>query len=232
MITEEWLKECYVERLLPVEEIAKQAGCGVANIRRYLKKWGIRRGKVFISEKVVPWNKGLTANDDERLARVAELHRGSGNPLAGREPWNKGLTASDDERLAGVSKALRGRTVSEETRAKMRAAKIGKKGERSNRWAGGATYSNGYGVHRRTVDGHRQYAHRLVAEEALGRPLLPSEHVHHIDRDKSHNERTNLLALSKDDHNRLHRAIDAGYESREQQISWLRENGIRFEELQ
>lgn len=36
------------------------------------------------------------------------------------------------------------------------------------------------------------FEHRLVMAETLGRPLLPSESVHHIDGDKLHNEPSNL----------------------------------------
>lgn len=42
--------------------------------------------------------------------------------------------------------------------------------------------------------------HRLVVEKRLGRYLLPSEHVHHIDGVKNHNDDSNLAVLSPADH--------------------------------
>ena len=48
--------------------------------------------------------------------------------------------------------------------------------------------------------------HRLVVARALGRPLTPSEHVHHIDQERSHNALENLVPLQGvANHNRIHR---------------------------
>jgi HNH endonuclease len=45
--------------------------------------------------------------------------------------------------------------------------------------------------------GHwRTKEHRLVVAEALGRPLLSTEHVHHIDGDKTNNAINNLLVVN------------------------------------
>jgi hypothetical protein len=40
-----------------------------------------------------------------------------------------------------------------------------------------------------------------------------------------------LLVLETTDHNRLHRAISKGFETRERQINWLIDNGILFVEI-
>jgi HNH endonuclease len=232
LLTKDYLTRRYVDELARVEEIAAEVGCSVANIKKRIKDWRVLRGKVLQATGLVrSWNEGLTKDTDPRLASVSRKNSGVGNGMAGAAVWNKGLTAADDERLAALSQRMSGRTVTDETRAKQRAAKVGRYGPASNRWKGGKTYLNGYGAHRMSTGGVRKYAHRMVAEEALGRPLTRHEHVHHIDRNKSHNERPNLLVLSHMDHNRLHRAIDAGAVSREAQIAWLIENGIKFEEL-
>ena len=43
--------------------------------------------------------------------------------------------------------------------------------------------------------GRRVLAHRWVAEQALGRPLLPREVVHHKDGDSLNNDPSNLIVL-------------------------------------
>lgn len=227
-----WLEARYVKDLATVEEIAAEVGCTVANIKRLLKKWHIRRGKALQQLGIIPaWNKGLTKETDDRLMAISQAHSGDGNPMAGRKAWNSGLTKDDDPRIAAIASAISGREVSEETRARMSEAKIGLRGETANNWRGGQSYSGGYGVFRYTVGGARNYAHRHVASEALGRPLTKDEHVHHIDRNKTNNQPENLIVISEPDHNRLHRAIEAGRETPEQQRAWLNACGIKYLEV-
>lgn len=231
-VTEEWLKERYVDELELVEDIAKKANCGVANIRRYLKKWKIRRGKACITNgKTLVWNRGLTKDTDERLKNISEMHSGENNPMYGVSTWNAGLTKHDDPRLAQLSLLNKGKKHSVEVLKKMSNAKKGLRGDKTNRWKGGISYRKGYGVYRSTINGKRMYLHRIIAEQSLGRALLTDEHVHHIDRDKANNEPANLLVLNCDDHNRLHRAIEGGFVSAEQQKNWLRDNNIFYEEV-
>ena len=50
------------------------------------------------------------------------------------------------------------------------------------------------------------YTHILMAEEKLGRYLLPDEVVHHIDEDKTNNHPDNLMVFyTKADHTSFHR---------------------------
>ena len=51
---------------------------------------------------------------------------------------------------------------------------------------------------------HQRHLHRVVAEETLGRPLMPGEIVHHIDGDKWNNSPENLVVMSQPEHARLH----------------------------
>ena len=57
---------------------------------------------------------------------------------------------------------------------------------------------NGY------VKRHNRHEHRIVAERTLGRPLLATEIVHHLDGDKKNNSPENLQIMSQSEHVRLH----------------------------
>ncbi len=77
-------------------------------------------------------------------------------------------------------------------------------GPDSPTWKGGTVVeTEGYiGVY--VSPGKRVGEHRLVMEQVLGRPLLPTEHVHHKDRNVTNNDPSNLVVLSASQHKRLH----------------------------
>jgi HNH endonuclease len=80
------------------------------------------------------------------------------------------------------------------------------RGERNSNWKGGRIVaSNGYVMVKRP--GHHLadcrgyvYEHRIVAEEKLGRHLLPGEVVHHVNGIKSDNRPENIEVLSSTAH--------------------------------
>jgi hypothetical protein len=55
----------------------------------------------------------------------------------------------------------------------------------------------------------RKYEHRMIMEQYLGRELLPTEHIHHINGDKLDNRIENLELTNKLEHTRQH-AISIG----------------------
>ena len=86
---------------------------------------------------------------------------------------------------------------------------IGKKGRRG-RWNGGRWKSTeGYVyIHapdhpQRTQQGYI-LEHRYVMEKKLGRLLVPSESVHHINGIKDDNAPENLVVLTRQEHHRHH----------------------------
>lgn len=54
---------------------------------------------------------------------------------------------------------------------------------------------NAHGYLRVTFGGKTFYEHRLVASAVLGRPLLDTEEVHHVDRNRSDNRPEQLMVL-------------------------------------
>ncbi len=85
-------------------------------------------------------------------------------------------------------------------------------GSRNPNWKGGRSVaSNGYVLVRVGV-GHRladvrgyAYEHRLAAEAKLGRPLAPTEQVHHVDGNKQNNVPDNLEVVTPAEHRATHR---------------------------
>lgn len=236
-LTPESLKQAYEVDLLSVEEIAKEAGCSVANIRKRLKDWDIKRGKAAIIGKP-SWNAGLTKETSESMQRVSESKTGDKNPMFGKQPWNEGLTKETDKRVAVVSEKLTGRDVSEETRAKQSAAKQGKRGAETNNFGGGRQIRGGYSaLLTGNVNGQStyEYEHRAVAAQYLGKDLTEDEHVHHCDLDRFNNDPANLLILSNAGHGAIHAAMNKiapGRKfSRNAQVNWLRNHGYWCQEV-
>ena len=68
--------------------------------------------------------------------------------------------------------------------------------------------STGYvRIYRRGAD-REHLEHRLIMEQILGRPLLRSEHVHHINGNRADNRVENLKVLSIEEHNHVHHSRD------------------------
>lgn len=93
----------------------------------------------------------------------------------------------------------------------------------------GATrlHNSGSVVYRRirTADGF-QYEHRVVMEAVLGRKLLPTEVVHHIDHDTLNNSPDNLQVVTAGQHTRIHHLgvrPEAACNARRLNGKWARE---------
>jgi len=65
-----------------------------------------------------------------------------------------------------------------------------------------------YIVLSRTPDGRRQVKmHRYLMEQHIGRRLLPTEMVHHINEIKTDNRIENLQIVTRTEHNKIHKFL-------------------------
>jgi hypothetical protein len=55
-----------------------------------------------------------------------------------------------------------------------------------------------------TLQGRREYVHRVVMSETLGRTLLSNEHVHHRNGDRRDNRPENLELVEPSEHAKHH----------------------------
>lgn len=77
------------------------------------------------------------------------------------------------------------------------------RGNNNYNWNGGYSIDE-KGYKRIHIGNSYQYEHRLVMEKFLGRKLLPSEIVHHLDHNKTNNKIENLEILSQSQHMKEH----------------------------
>ena len=66
------------------------------------------------------------------------------------------------------------------------------------------TWTDTRGYLRMWHNGRETYVHRVVAEQKIGRPLLPSEQVHHLNGQKDDNRPENLHVVDAQAHTIQH----------------------------
>lgn len=81
-------------------------------------------------------------------------------------------------------------------------------GKKNPRWKGGFYFKDGYKFiycpeHQNCNAIGYVREHRLIMEKFIGRTLLKTEVVHHIDKNKSNNKIDNLRLMNKSEHAKL-----------------------------
>jgi len=135
-----------------------------------------------------------------------------------------------------ANNGMKGKHHTEETRAKMRAAKNPSwaKGEEAINWKGGRTvdkkgYTLIYKPNHPNAVGNYMLEHRLIMEQHLGRLLERDEDVHHINHDPSDNRLENLMLVPHAVHFRNHHSKLSPEQVRE--IRALKEQGFSNREI-
>jgi hypothetical protein len=90
----------------------------------------------------------------------------------------------------------------------------GKTGPNAPRWKGGKNYTGRFKYeivydYESSTKSHYVMLHRKIWEEHNGRKLRPGEVVHHINGDKHDNSPGNLVAVTKVQHDTMHRESDS-----------------------
>jgi hypothetical protein len=100
------------------------------------------------------------------------------------------------------------------------------KGETHWKWNGGVAIINGYRAIKMPDHPFAQgtgyvFEHRLVMEQRLGRHLLPTEKVHHVNGDRTDNRPENLVVLSHRVHLRSHMCKEGARTDLLENLEWL-----------
>jgi hypothetical protein len=128
----------------------------------------------------------------------------------GHKTWNKGIPMNPISKEIMISKMV-GKHFSSKTEFK-----VGQVGKKAGHWQGGRTIDKDgyvciYSPNHPFARGKYVREHRLVMEKHIGRYLLPSERVHHINGIKTDNRLCNLkLLTSESEHQKLHYKTKTG----------------------
>ena len=118
-------------------------------------------------------------------------------------PWNKGIPLSE-ELKQNLRNLYLGTKLSQEVKDKISKSMQGKnRGAKNPSWKGGIKRSGKY-VYITLTDGTYISEHRYLMEKFLGRKLLSTEVVHHINGRRDDNRLENLIVMDVVAHHSMH----------------------------
>ena len=199
MIDKDVLFDLYYTQGKTYSEIGEVLDCATSTVGLSFKHHG------FKLRKRTPWNSGLTAKDDSRLATASN---GKHVGCKGLHPWNFGLTKETNSTIAniakvkedwhsqhdssGVNNPFYGKKHTEEF-CKRQSLNKGGNGNPSRKYVGfTAPLKNII----RTRDGNKCQLCPRTQEQNFAEFKCKLD-VHHIDYTKSNCEEINLIALCK-----------------------------------
>ena len=176
------------------------------------------RGRRFSDEhkaRIGAANTGKVRSEETK-EHLRQVNLGKKHSLESRELMSRSQRGRkhSEETKAKIARAHLGMKPSDETRAKL---SISHSGDRAGNWNGGVVHSHGRVLLKSPDHPHADrgyvFRYRLVMEGQLGRYLLPSEVVHHIDGDPSNDNVENLqLFPDRASHTAHHKALERNRE--------------------
>lgn len=175
--------------------------------------------------------KDLYCNKKLRLKEIAEMFNCSVSAVSQRlknaviqtrKPHDYPTTEKQRAAWVEIGKRGKGKTMSEESRMKLSAAKKGRR-KRSDYEFGGHEKKRGDGYIAVYVPNHPRcradgyvMKHILVVEKSIGRYLNDGECVHHINHIRDDNRIENLKLMTISDHMSMH--MKERYEKRRKEV--------------
>lgn len=207
-VNEDKLRELYGINKLPIKKIAQMFGVSSTTVRRRMRDYGII-GRTLSESLLISWQKSIGKRNKCNITDLELRKLYYGQNMDCRQIaslYHVSMpTILNRMKYLGIQR----RSASESRKISYKVRKP-TKSENSPNWKGGRHYDKTHGyitivlptTHPlyKEIGNHKLVEHRLVMMEHLGRILLNSEQVHHINGVKTDNRIDNLELISPENH--------------------------------